>query len=348
MKIMEGKISKPYKLVIYGPEGIGKSTLASQFPDPLFIDTEDGTGQLDVKRTVAGSFAELMQDIDEVKATKPCKTLVIDSADWAEKMCISDILISNHVTSIESFGYGKGYTMIKESFQKLLDALTRLTESGINVIMTAHSVLKKFEQPDEMGSYDRYELKLSRQTAPIVKEWCDALLFCNYKTVVVTTKNGKAKGTGGKRVIYTTHKPTWDAKNRFGLADEIEMNIDALKPITDSNKPTEAPKPKTRTTKAKPRKNAVKAKNEPNEGTAEAHLDLSDVPQDLAELMENSNVSKQEVLDASASFGHFPQGTEFSVLVEQGYTAFVIENWDKFLSKIKELRSEKLEEEMQF
>lgn len=61
MRITSGKVVRPQKVVIYGAEGIGKSTLAAQFPNPLFIDTEGGTAQLDVRRIEKpGSFDELV------------------------------------------------------------------------------------------------------------------------------------------------------------------------------------------------------------------------------------------------------------------------------------------------
>lgn len=50
VKITGGKVRKRQKVVIYGPEGVGKSTLAANFPAPLFIDTEGSTGNLDVNR----------------------------------------------------------------------------------------------------------------------------------------------------------------------------------------------------------------------------------------------------------------------------------------------------------
>lgn len=92
------------------------------------------------------------------------------------------------------------------------------------MVITAHAKMRKFEQPDEMGAYDRWEMKLSKQVAPLLKEWCDLLLFCNYKTFVVTAQNETKKVQGGKRVMYTSHHPCWDAKNRHGLPEEIELD----------------------------------------------------------------------------------------------------------------------------
>ena len=67
-----------------------------------------------------------------------------------------------------------------ETLDKPLNTLNELVERGVNVVVTAHAKMRKFEQPDELGAYDRWEMKLTKQTAPMVKEWADMVLFCNY------------------------------------------------------------------------------------------------------------------------------------------------------------------------
>lgn len=230
MKIISGTIQRPVKLVIYGPEGIGKSTLASHAPNPLYIDTEGGTAHLNVRRVEKPkNWEELLNDIREISLSPTiCGTLILDTADWAEQLCTDSVCSRNGKSSIEDFGYGKGYTLLAEEWQKLLHALDGVINAGINVILTAHAKMRKFEQPDETGSYDRWEMKLSKQIAPLVKEWCDALLFLNYKTYVVADKDGKKKAQGGKRVIYASHHPCWDAKNRHGLPDEMDMDYQKI------------------------------------------------------------------------------------------------------------------------
>lgn len=240
MDIIRGKIQKATKTVIYGPEGIGKSTLASRFPNPVFIDTEGSTGRMDVARFPAPtSWAILLQEVQEViRNPSLCRTLIIDTADWAEKLCAEALCAERNVSGIEDFGYGKGYTYLKESFGKLLNLLSEVIDKGVNVVVTAHAIMRKFEQPDEMGAYDRWELKLSKQCAPLVKEWADMILFCNYKTIVVNVDNkGAQKGTnkaqGGKRVMYTVHHPCWDAKNRDGLPEELPMDYEQIRHVIE-------------------------------------------------------------------------------------------------------------------
>ncbi|MBQ7644010.1 MAG: ATP-binding protein [Spirochaetales bacterium] len=233
LNIISGKRPRAVKLVITGSEGIGKSTLASKAPGVLFVDTEGGTDQLDVRR-ISGidSWDKLMAVPKEILSSPGCcETLVIDTADWAEAMCIGAICSRHRVNGIEAFGYGKGYTYLYEEFNSFLNELNKLIAAGKNVIVIAHAKMKKQELPDEQGAFDRWEMKLSKQVAPLLKEWGDAVLFCNYKIFVTTTEAGSKKASGGQRVIYTTHHPCWDAKNRFGLKEELPLDFSSISEI---------------------------------------------------------------------------------------------------------------------
>ena len=226
LKISNGRIARAQKVVLYGSEGIGKSTLAAMFPNPLFIDTEGGTAHMDVRRIAKpGTWVELMDILNEISMTPDiCGSLVIDTADWAEQLAISHVCAKYKKAGLEDFGYGKGHTYLAEEFTPFFRALDRIIAAGIHVVVTAHAKMRKFEQPDEMGAYDRWEMKLSKQVAPLFKEWCDMLLFLNYQTYVVTTENKSTKAQGGKRVIYTSHHPCWDAKNRHGLSEVLDLD----------------------------------------------------------------------------------------------------------------------------
>jgi len=222
MEIVKGKTNAPVRAVIYGPEGIGKSTLAAQLPAPLFIDAEGGTARLEVDRVNCGSWGILLQTIEEFQRNPGgYKTLVFDTADWLEKMAAQSVCFAHKQDSIEGFGYGKGYTYLAEEWKRFMDKISAMqAATGVAVVFLAHAAMRKFEQPDETGSYDRWEMKLTKQTCPVMKEWPDLLLFLNYKTIVVEAE-GKKKGTGGKRVIYTQHHACWDAKSRFPMPEEM-------------------------------------------------------------------------------------------------------------------------------
>lgn len=231
LNISKGPKPRALGVVIYGPEGIGKTTLASKFPDPVFVDLEHGSDTMDVARIdSAENFTDVLFILAELM-NEDFKTVVIDTADKLEQLATEYVCAQQNVRSIEDPGYGKGYTYLAEAMVKFLRACGDLIESGRNVVIVAHAAMRKFEQPDEMGAYDRWELKLQKKTAPLIKEWADMVLFLNYKTTVVESSTKTKKAVGGKRVMYTTHHPAWDAKNRFGLPDELPMEFDAIASI---------------------------------------------------------------------------------------------------------------------
>lgn len=348
MKIISGKIIKPQKVVIYGPEGIGKSTFAAQFPKPLFIDTEGSTSHLEVDRLPRPtSWQMLKQYIKDLKSdTMGYHTLVIDTADWAERLCEEAICQSNGKVGIEDFGYGKGYTYVKEEFGRLLDSLSDLIDAGMNVVLTAHSIIRKFELPEETGAYDRYELKLGQkagnQCAALAKEWADMVLFVNYKEIVITTKDNKKKVSGGKRIMYTAHNPCWDAKNRHGLAEELPFDyqeitncIPVMNQVTPQPTPAEpepahkAPDPPKESPKPPVRAEAEQSDVQANE---------EDIPQALADLMSANNVTAQDIQQAVAHKGYFPADMPIADYPEDFVMGCLVAAFPQMLQVINQLK----------
>jgi hypothetical protein len=245
-QIKRGIAPRAQRIVIYGVESVGKTTLAAQTPNPLFLDVEDGTSHLDVPRLSVNSWTALEQAVKEVAAGgHEFKTLVVDSADWAEKLAVEDMLARDKKNSIEDYGYGKGYTILAEKMTRWLALLDSVIARGIHVVLIAHAKVARHEPPDGMQAYDRFELKLTKQSSPLVKEWADALLFANFKTRIVEAESGKAKGVGGKeRVIYTQRSAAWDAKCRVpGVPEEIPMAWESVAPIFGNAQPVATAKP---------------------------------------------------------------------------------------------------------
>lgn len=331
MKITRGKIASAQKVVVYGPEGIGKSTFAARFPDPLFIDTEGSTKNMDVARMdKPTSWTMLKNQIAYVKANpNVCKTLVIDTIDWAEQLCLSDICAAYGKKGIEDFGYGNGYVYEKEEFGRFLNSLEELIDRGVNVVLTAHAQLRKFSQPDEFGEYDRWELKLGKKTgsqiSPLVKEWADILLFANYKTVAVQAdkEGNKFKAQGGERVMHTTHHPCWDAKNRHSLPDILPFDYGQIEHIfaqpvpapvpapTPTPVPAQTPAPSAPVPQTPPAGSVpidALTDNEPDAPAPPVQKPAipNGIPQALADLMRQNNVTEEDIRLAVSQRGYFP------------------------------------------
>lgn len=311
LKISKGKVKRPLRLVVDGVEGVGKSTFAAQFPDPLFIDLENGTDSMDVKRTQKPeSWTELLQIVREVAADPSvCKTLILDTGDWAEALCVKYICKKYKTDGLESFGYGKGYVYLREEFENLLNELDKVIAAGVNVVVCAHAQIKKFELPDEAGSFDRYELKMSKNVSPLVREWCDIQLFANFKTYVVATENkNRSKGTGGtRRVMYASHTASWDAKNRHGLPDEMDLDFKHIAHLFGSV--------------AQP----VKSDDSPMEK--------------LMDLMTKSNVSEAELQQVVADKDKYPIETPIAEYDAKFITGWIIKYWDQIMPLITASRN---------
>lgn len=246
MKITRGRIPMGKKVVLYGVEGIGKSTLAANFPNAVFIDTEGSTANYDFARFPAPTSWEMLKQEAEYAEQHPDEvgTLVIDTADWAERMCKLSVCQRNGWASIETPNYGVGYTQAAEEFGRLLDILDRCIKRGVHVVVTAHATVKRVELPTEFGSFDKYELKCSKQVSPLLKEWCDLMLFMNYKLNIVTEKGKQSgKAQGGQRMMYAAKHPAYDAKNRFGLPDEMPMDYGYIAHLFTSAPPAPQPVP---------------------------------------------------------------------------------------------------------
>lgn len=332
MQIITGVMPKATKAVLYGPEGIGKTTFASMAPNPLFIDTEGSTTRLNVRRLPAPqSWAMVLEQVQWVIYNpQVCGTLVVDTADWAQRLCTDAVCARLKLSGIEDLGYGKGYAYVYEDFGRLLNLLDQVVDRGINVIITAHAAMRKFEQPDEMGSYDRWELKLNNSQkcsiANMVKEWADMVLFANYETIVVKNENKKGKAQGGQRVMYTAHHPCWDAKNRFDLPEKLPFEYERvahcfLQPAANAAPaPQVAPEPVTTTVEAPP---------------AEYPSDPYGIPPALLQLMQQYNVREQDIQRVVAMRGYYPESTPIRNYDPQFVEGVLVGAWQQVYNMIK-------------
>ena len=351
MNISRGIIPGAKKVVIYGVEGIGKSTLAASFPAPVYIDTEGSTKALDVARfDPPTSWPMLLAQVQYViDHPDICRTLVLDTADWAEQIMISHICSKHDWKGLEDPGYGKGYQYAAEEWGgQLLNRLTEVVNRGVNVVITAHAWLRKVDAPEETKSYDHWEMKTSKKVAPMLREWADMVLFLNYEVIVYENKEKKTKAQGGQRVMYTTHTPYWDAKNRYGLPEKLPLDYGQIAHLFQ---PGPAPVPVPPPQPVQPPAQAAQIPQAPNPGpTAPAPVqnfeeiiepdhDLpfsgpapeapAGIPKALWDLMQHSGVTEQEIVNAVAQKGYFLPNMRIANYPADFVQCVLIAAWDQ-------------------
>jgi hypothetical protein len=227
--ITYGRIVRHIFVAMYGPNGAGKTSWASHAPDPVFADFESGTEQLNVPRLpkpkTLGEFRNIISGLTNQE--HPFKTLVIDPLDGVENLIWQQVRSEDPMKpkSIEQAfgGYGKGYVRALEIWRGLLNDLTWLV-TKMHVVLIANCAIKRFDDPKLPSAYDRYILQLNSLAAGAVRQYVDALLFVSFDEKVRELSKTTGKGIGdGTRVVYSEHRPAFDAKNRFNLPFEMEL-----------------------------------------------------------------------------------------------------------------------------
>jgi hypothetical protein len=238
-KIQKGRLRFPLRFVIYGPEGVGKSTLAAASPNPIWLDIEDGSSRLNVARYqfrddasghVPNNYAEVISAIDDLGMNDhPFETLVIDTADRLESLIWKFMMERDKKTSIEDYGFGKGFNLAVDEWRALCVRLDRLRSvRRMSVILLAHAQIRTFKNPDG-EDYDRYNLRINEKAGGFLKEWSDVAGFACFEEGAakqIGDKNGRPKGfSTGRRLLKVARTAAFDAKSRIDLPAEVEMDL---------------------------------------------------------------------------------------------------------------------------
>lgn len=223
---------KAPRVMIYGPHGLGKTTFGAGAPNPIFIMTEDGLGRLEVDHfPLATSYQDVIDAIGTLyNEDHNFGTVVIDSLDWLDNLIWQDIHAKH---DDKALAYGKGAVIAADYWRTILDGLSALRDDkGMAVVLIAHCEIKRFDSP-EVDPYDRYQPKLQARSSALVQEWVDGVFFCNLRVLTKEAEVGFNKEvrrgiTTGERLMYTTEKPAYMAKNRYSLPDSMPLSWDAF------------------------------------------------------------------------------------------------------------------------
>ena len=241
--LVKGRQTKPVRVLLYGVEGVGKSTFGSEAPRPIFIGAEDGTAHLDVERfPMPQTWTEVLDAIRVLTVeTHEYRSLVLDTLDWAEPLLWAHICARDGEMNIESYGYGKGYQAALDEWRIFLAALERMREAnGMHVVLLAHSWIKPFKNP-QGPDFDRYEMKLNAKAGGLLKEWADVVLFANHEiAAAMDEKTKRFKGVStDARLVYTTRTHAYDAKNRYDLPARMPLDWETFFAAVQAHKPAD-------------------------------------------------------------------------------------------------------------
>ncbi len=227
-QIHVGKRPAPRRCMIHGVQGVGKSTWAAASDHPIFIQTEDGLGEINcAKFPLARSFGEVMAALEELRGTPhDFKTVVIDSLDWLERLIWAEVCTAENVSNIEKIGFQKGYTYALNYWRPFLDALDLLRrERGMAIVLIAHTKIEKFQTPED-SAFDRFSPRLHKLASALIAEWTDELFFACYSSA---TDPKKVKNVTPERIMRTSEGPTHVAKNRLNMPPELPLEWEAYR-----------------------------------------------------------------------------------------------------------------------
>jgi hypothetical protein len=221
---------KPPRIFLYGPEGVGKTTQVCKANKPIVIQTEDGLGHLKVNALpLVQDYTTLLDYLDAlITEDHNYKSIILDSVDWADLLICKEVAAQHKVSEVSEIGYGKGFKATAKLWKDVLERFDILRDRGCTPIFTGHSAIVKIEDPIH-GDYDKYTIKLHKDSAALLQEWCDIILFAQYDLILKKEDKGFGNKKNraiadGTRIMHTVGSPTYTAKNRYSLPAQLPLD----------------------------------------------------------------------------------------------------------------------------
>lgn len=246
---------RPRRTLLYGVQGIGKSTFAAMSESPIFIQTEDGIGDINCDRlALVTSYDQFINQLKAIYTEKHTyRTLVVDSLDWLERLIQTHVCELLKIKAIGDADHGKGYVRAVCVWSEVLVGFDALrADRNMAVLLIAHAEIESFSDP-ETETYDRYGPRLQRGVSALVREWCDEVLFASYPIATRRVKEGfgidrAIAMSTGDRVLRTQERPSCMAKNRLNLPPEIPLDYAAYSVLRDQSTSPKTPNKKEKNT----------------------------------------------------------------------------------------------------
>lgn len=326
LNIVSGKLNTPVKMVFYGVEGVGKTTFASKFPRPLFIDAEAGTRRLNVDRLGISNWTEFLSVLRQLISYKnKYDTIVLDTVDALEYLAIKSVCDKFKIPALGGNNdFGKSYSALASEFGEMIVELDALNDVGFHIVCLAHAQVVRVETVGEEGAYDRYQLKLEKKTSAKIKEWTEFLAFMNFETKVIEQKGKKNKAVGGERIAYCEHSLYWDAKNRDTDGIPIQFSIEMR---DGKHLGWEAIR------------NHVEANTFNQEKKGEANYDVEEERESVRQLkavLEANDMTMGEAMECIYSHKHYVRGTLLENIDDEYITGKLIPAIPTLKTKIKQ------------
>ena len=245
-QVKAGRLDEPVRIFLHAEEGLGKTTFAANSDRPILFDIEGGSGNLDVPRYpfvlddtgrlvegghVPRGYQDVLNGIETLRTEEhEYKTLVLDTVDALEGIlwdyvCEKGSRRDNRITSIEGFGYGKGFQFALDEWRLLTQKLDKLRkERTMTILLLGHTTVETYRNP-RGDDYDRFRVRLHKKAAGHLKDWCDILAFAAMEETTEKEKgSSKAKGfMTGMRLVHLERDAAYEAKSRIPMPAELVM-----------------------------------------------------------------------------------------------------------------------------
>lgn len=257
-------LSKPPQLTIVAAPGAGKTTLGALFPNPIFVQAEEGMSVFESweeedrptvfptlprssKKDKISTKAALLDQLRSLATQEhEFKTLVIDSVTSLHALFEHEVCEDYEVDNVAAAagGFAKGYLVVKEMHAEIKTACDYLrNKRGMTIVFLAHIGVQRMKNRPDAEEYTVYSLDMHKESVPVYVNLVDSVLYLRQEEFVkggatdrkgVTTKLGKIVQTGDRSLVTSGDGKVGfvNAKNRYDLDSEIPVPI-GTNPLLD-------------------------------------------------------------------------------------------------------------------